>query len=117
VPRCKFKLQLNPPGEFGDHAEMVASAIRDAEMVTPEPRVDVVYGFGPSAEVAFNVTSLDSDGVRDLVRLAETLRTGDTHAEVVAVELWLDPAERDEAEGEGGRLGAYDEPYRQARGA
>jgi hypothetical protein len=111
VPRCKGWVTLNPPGEFEDHAAAVAREFLDAGLVNSVEDVDVVYGYGPSAQVSFTVAELDRATNAALVDVAERLRRGGTRAEFLAVEVWLTPQERDAAEG-GGTLAAYDAPYR-----
>jgi hypothetical protein len=116
MPRCKYKIRLNPPPNFQAHEEAIIAAIEATDLVAPVRNIDISYGFGPSAEVRFDLVAPERDWSADLVKLAEVLRTAETRAEVLAVELLLTAAERDDAEEEPGRLDAYDAPYRQARG-
>lgn len=107
--RCRWwPVRLNPPGEFERHASAVADAFRGAVEDEVVSNVNVVYGFGPSAEVTFNVEQLDKETVKRLVEIAETLRTREgTRAEVLVTEVWLTHEERDGVEA-GGTMSAYD---------
>lgn len=112
MARCKVKIKLNPPGEFEEHAKEIKEQFRNAGLVADVSEVDVVYGYGPHAEVSFTVASLDDRTQATLVRLAEQLRRSDkTRAEFLTTELWLTPSERDRVE-EGGTMAAYDAVYR-----
>jgi hypothetical protein len=110
VPRCKWWIKLNPPGEFADHADRVADMFREHGLSRED--VTVSYGVGPSAEVQFTVESLDNETMATLVRVAESLRGHGIRAEVMTFEVWLAPDERDDLEDEGGKLAKYDKPYR-----